>query len=64
MNVVTENFPRDNFKFMLQGDLPENVSCPNSHLPRQYTFSVFRDPYQVNFQVRLSPTTILNEIND
>jgi len=54
MNVVAGNLPRDNLKLMLQGNLPQNISCPYSHLPRQYTFSVFRDPYQVNFQVRLS----------
>ena len=57
MNVVAGNLPRDNLKLMFQGNLPENVSCPNSHLPRQYSFSVFRDPYQVDFQVRLSMCT-------
>ena len=54
MNVVAGNLPRDNLKLMLQSNLSEDVSCPNRHLTRQYPFSVFRDPYQVNFQIRLS----------
>ena len=54
MDVIAGNLPRDNLKLMLQGNLPKYVSCPNRHLTRQYPFSVFRDPYQVNFQIRLS----------
>ena len=54
MNVVAGDLPRDNFKLMLQCNLPENVSCTNSHLPRQHSLSVFRNPYQVDLQVRLS----------
>lgn len=54
MNVIAGNLTRDNLKLMLQGNLPQDVSCPNSNLTRQYPFSVFRDPYQVNLQIRLS----------
>ena len=53
MNMVTGNLARDNLKLMLQSNLPEDVSCPNGHLPCQNSLSVLRYPYQVNFQVRL-----------
>jgi len=33
---------------------PENVSPPNGHLSRQHPIPVLGNPYQVNFQIRLS----------
>jgi hypothetical protein len=53
VNVIAGHFPRQNCEFVLHGNLPNQVAHTKRHLPGQHCLSVFRDPYQMYFQIVL-----------
>ena len=53
VNVIAGHRARKNRNLVFHCDLPNQVAHTNSHLPRQHCLPVFRDPYQVYFQVVL-----------
>jgi len=52
MDMITGNLSGDNFNFVFQGNLPQYVPSPDCNRPCQYRLSVFRNPHQMDFQVR------------
>lgn len=57
MNVIARNLSRDNLNLMFNRNLSENVPCTNCYLTCQYPFSVFWNPYQMNFEICLCMST-------
>ena len=51
MNMITGNLSRDDVKFMLDCDLPQNIPGSDSNLARQYPFAVLRNPNQMDFKI-------------
>lgn len=59
MDMIAGHLPCYDVNLMLNGNLSQYVSSPYSNLPRQYTFPVFRNPNQVDFQIRFCMSTKL-----
>ena len=51
VNMVASNLPRNNLDLMFHGNLPDQVAHTYRHRPNQYLLTVFRNPYQVNFNI-------------
>lgn len=49
--VVAGHFATYNLQLMFHHDLPDQVAHTNSHISRQHCLAVFRDPYQMHFQI-------------
>ena len=53
VDMVTCHFTRNYFDLMLQCNLPQQIPSPCGNCSREHLFSVFWNPYEVDFQVRL-----------
>ena len=53
MDVITRYLPSYDVNLMLNCNLSKYISCTYSNLPCQHALPVFRNPNQMNFQVRL-----------
>ena len=51
VNMVASNLPRNYLDLMFHGNLPDQVAHTYCHRPNQYLLTVFRNPYQVNFNI-------------
>ena len=53
MYVVTGHLACYDVNLVLYGNLSQHIAGADGHLTRQYSFPIFRNPYQVGFEIRL-----------
>ena len=52
VHVIHRHLARNHFNLVLHGNLAQNIPRPNGNLAGQDPLAIFRNPNQVNFQIK------------